>query len=86
MSARGTRRNGRGIQLPKGRASALPRGSAIRAGLRGKKPLAQRVARRSQIAQATGRPQNTLGLRRQNRRTARNVTSNLLGFRMDGRT
>ncbi|NIS94944.1 MAG: hypothetical protein GTN97_03340 [Nitrosopumilaceae archaeon] len=73
------------LNIPKGRASALPKGSAVRQGLRGKKPLAQRIVRSTRIAQATGRGQQTLGVRRQNRRTARNISSNLLGFRMDGR-
>ena len=47
------------VNLPRGRATNLPRGKkVIRAGLRGKKPLATRIVRQAQFAQRTGiRPQ-----------------------------
>ncbi len=48
--------------LPRGRASNLPRGAkVIRAGLRGKRGLAQQTVRRAQFAQRTGIPQQTFG-------------------------
>jgi len=74
------------LNLPKGKASTIPTGSVVRKGLRGKRPLAQRIVKRSQFEQRTGKSAgSTFGLRRQNKRTAKNISSNLLGFRMDGR-
>lgn len=74
------------LDIPKGRASALPRGSVIRTGLRGKKPLAERIVKQARFTQRTGIAPKTIGLvgRRPRKRSGIDGSS-VLGFRMDGR-
>jgi len=75
------------LDLPKGRASALPRGSVIRKGLRGKKPLAQRIVQQARFSQRTGIAPKTIGFvgtRKRKRRSGIDGSS-VLGFRMDGK-
>jgi hypothetical protein len=80
----GQRRKVRALNLPKGRASALPKGSVIRTGLRGRKPLARRIINQAKFTQRTGIAPRTIGT--VGRRRKRSVDSSILGFRMDGRT
>lgn len=74
------------LDLPKGRASALPRGSVIRKGLRGKKPLAQRIVQQARFSQRTGIAPKTIGFVGRKKKRRRSIEGgSVLGFRMDGR-
>ena len=74
------------LDIPKGRASSLPKGSVIRKGLRGRKPLAERIVKQARFSQRTGIAPRTIGLvgRRPRKRSGIDGDS-VLGFRMDGR-
>lgn len=78
---------GKVLNIPKGRASALPRGNVIRKGLRGKKPLAQRVVQQARFSQRTGIAPKTIGfVGGVGRKRKRSIDgSSVLGFRMDGK-
>ena len=80
-----SRRKPRALNLPKGRASALPRGNVVRTGLRGKKPLASSIVQNARRNQRLGTAPRSVGInvfgdRRKKRK------GSILGFRMDGRT
>lgn len=75
------------LNIPKGRASALPRGNVITKGLRGKKPLAQRVVQQAKFSRRTGIAPKTIGfVGKRKRKRGRGIDGGqVLGFRMDGR-
>lgn len=75
------------LNIPKGRVSALPRGSVITKGLRGKKPLAQRVVQQAKFSRRTGIAPKTIGFlgKRKRKRSSIDGSGSVLGFRMDGR-
>jgi len=75
----------RALNLPRGRASSLPKGSVIRTGLRGKKPLAQRIVKQAKFSQRTGIAPKTIGFVGRKPRKRSVDGSSVLGFRMDGR-
>jgi len=82
----GTGIRGRVLDIPKGRVSALPRGSVIRRGLRRKKPLAERIVKQARFSQRTGIAPRTIGLvGRRPRKRSGIAGDSVLGFRMDGR-
>jgi len=73
------------LDIPKGKASALPTGSVIRKGLRGKKPLAQRIVKQSRFTQRTGIAPRTIGFVGRRKKRSGIDGDSVLGFRMDGR-
>lgn len=74
------------LDLPKGRASALPRGNVIRKGLLRKKPLAQRIVNQARFSQRTGIAPKTIGFVGRKRKRSRGIDGgSVLGFRMDGK-
>lgn len=73
------------LDIPKGRVSALPRGSVIRKGLRGKKPLAQRIVSQAKFSQRTGIAPKTIGFVGRRKKRSGIDGDSVLGFRMDGR-
>jgi len=79
----GRRKPVRALNLPKGRASALPKGSVIRTGLRGRKPLAERIVKQARFSQRTGIAPRTIGTVGKRRKRG-SIDRSLLGFRMDG--
>jgi len=76
---------GRVLDIPKGNPSAIARGSVIRKGLRGKKPLAQRIVRQSRFTQRTGIAPKTIGFVGRRKKRSGIDGDSVLGFRMDGR-
>jgi len=73
------------LNIPKGRASALPRGNVIRKGLLRKKPLAQRIVKQARFSQRTGIAPKTIGFVGTKRKRGSIDGRSVLGFRMDGR-
>jgi len=73
------------LDIPRGRASALPRGNVIRKGLLRKKPLAQRIVKQARFSQRTGIAPKTIGFVGGRPKKRRGVDGSVLGFRMDGR-
>ena len=74
------------LNIPKGRASALPRGNIITKGLRGKKPLAQRVVQQAKFSRRTGIAPKTIGFVGKRKKKRIGISGGqVLGFRMDGR-
>ena len=72
------------LNIPKGNPSALAKGSVIRTGLRGKKPLAERIVKQARFSQRTGIAPKTIGFVGKRKKRG-GVDSSVLGFRMDGR-
>jgi len=77
---------GKVLNIPKGRASALPRGNVIRKGLLRKKPLAERIVKQARFSQRTGIAPKTIGFVGRKRKRGRGIDGGqVLGFRMDGK-
>ena len=77
---------GKVLNIPKGRASASPRGNIITKGLRGKKPLAQRVVQQAKFSRRTGIAPKTIGFVGKRKKKRIGISGGqVLGFRMDGR-
>lgn len=71
------------LDIPKGNPSALQKGNVIRTGLRGKKPLAQRIVKQARFSQRTGIAPKTIGF--VGKRPRKRLDNSVLGFRMDGK-
>ena len=87
-SSSGRRKTGiRGklLNIPKGNPSALKRGSVIRTGLRGRKPLATRIVKQARFSQRTGIAPKTIGFVGRKKKRGRIGGGQVLGFRTDGR-
>ncbi len=73
------------LDIPRGRVSALPKGSVVRTGLRGKKPLAERIVKQARFSQRTGIAPKTIGFVGRRKKRGGIDGDSVLGFRMDGR-
>jgi len=73
------------LDIPKGNPSALARGSVVRTGLRGKKPLAERIVKQARFSQRTGIAPKTIGFVGRRKKRGGIDGESVLGFRMDGR-